>query len=214
MNRRLCIRFLTVVGSSGALMTFGSARAYACPSCMIAGADRMLPPIYAWCLLSFAWFLSAAIVAERRSERFAGIPRVSEAILLVLFAGFLGMTAVGPFPLLLLMAAPMAFYARAVALGRSPQRSAALADWSVVGSLLMAMTLTLMGWSVYQSRTRTEAQFIVQWPGSAQAVGAFARLQKREPASLSEYRYIVQHGRGAYVRRAAERIAILEGKPE
>lgn len=210
MNLLSAVRGLKTAGGIGAAIVFGAGRADACPACFMAASDRILPPIYAWCLLSFVWFLAAAIVAERRNKQFAVVPRVSVAILILLLAAFLGMAMIGPFPLLLLMLGPIAAFAKGVALRNHPERPPVYADMAAVGSVLMAATLALLGWSLYVRQTRTEAQFIVQWPGGAPAMSALRRLEDREPASLPEYRYIVQHGRGAAARVAAERIAVLE----
>lgn len=195
---------------AGVLLASATARAEACPACFMASADRILPPIYVWCLLSFVWFLSASIIAERRDAKFSGVPRISVAIIVVIFAGLFGLGAIGPFPLLLLMTAPITAFIRSVALRNHAGRSAAHTDMTVVGSILMGATLGLAGWSVYQRQTRTEAQFIVQWPGTTPALAALRHLQEKEPASLSEYRYIVQHGRGNAAKVASERIRILE----
>jgi hypothetical protein len=201
----------SIIGA-GMLLVFATSRAEACPACFMSASDRILPPIYAWCLLSFVWFLGAAIVAERRAARFSGVPRVSVAIIVIIFAALLGMGTIGPFPLLLLMATPITAFIRSIALRNQPGRTAADADMAVVGSILMAVTLGLAGWSLYLRQTRTEAQFIVQWPGGAPALAAPRRLQEREPASLPEYRYLVQHGSGNAAKVATERIEILEGR--
>jgi hypothetical protein len=75
----------------------------------------------------------------------------------------------------------------------------------LLGNTLMTHTLN----------ARTEAYHgkkIVEWSGGHPSDLVFRRLRNTEPGSIEAYRYIVQHGFGSMVSKAAERLGSI-GNP-
>jgi len=59
---------------------------------------------------------------------------------------------------------------------------------------------------VHTLRTRTDAGYICEWSGTAPGLARFAMLRKQEPASIDSCRYVIEHGSGWIVGKAAARL--------
>jgi hypothetical protein len=87
---------------------------------------------------------------------------------------------------------------------------------AIVGYIsAVVFILAVMGgiWSAYILHNRTDAKFYLQWSGTATGRELMSSFRQKEPASLDDYRYIVDHGKGMAVTDAARRIGAI-GDPK
>jgi hypothetical protein len=81
---------------------------------------------------------------------------------------------------------------------------------SIVVVLLIAAGIV---WRHQIMNTRTDAQMYLKWNGTMTGRALQMKFRQQEPASINEYRYILDHGSGHEVSDAARRIGII-GDPQ
>lgn len=182
----------------------------ACSMCVWAAADKVIPPVRIWCLISMAWFLLNSLIFSLYRVRVSIVPNILIAIVLVFAAILLGGAFLGPLPLLLLGIIPAIVFLRSFPQTNDGKWTKNL--YYTVQIIGVIATIVMLGTSykTYQIyKTRTPAQYIIQWRGTGPSLGTFEQLKRNEPASLTDYRYILEHGDGYILRDVAERVAII-----
>lgn len=197
-----------------ALVFFTQTEANACGKCVNAIVDRIFPPVYFWSLIIVVAFFSASILASTSKVKLPGIPGILKTLALIAFCSIMGIAFFGPFLILPLAIPPtLAFFRSFLSSGVEAYGKKTCFKLQILGlvTILAIISAAYQGFRI--SENRTDAQYIVQWHGTGTAMAMLKQLQQLEPASLTDYRYILQHARGIVLRNAAERVSII-GDPK
>lgn len=186
----------------------------ACSLCVIAAMDKLLPPIYVWCLISIFWFLLSSLISSIYKVKMFYIPKFIGAIGVIIVCMLLTFAFLGPLTILPLAITPaMAFFSSFAKTNKGNWKNNPYYSIQILG-FAATIAITLTSYQTYQIyRNRTVAQYVVQWTGTGISSGMLEQLKEKEPTSLDDYRYILEHGRGYQLIFVAERIAII-GDPE
>ena len=189
------------------IVTFCATEALACGVCVMAAFDSVLPPILLWMLLSTTWFISNGVFRSVTGASLPLQPGALGAIALAFLGLIIGAAMLGPLTVLPLAIPPAYAFIRSLIRrrdGETPLR--------VIGFVHLAAVAVTLVFTVHTLHTRTDAQFITRWSGSAIARKKFANLRATEPASLKTYREIVVSENAYMAGEAAERIGEI-GQP-
>jgi hypothetical protein len=187
----------------------------ACSVCIVAAMDKVLPPIYVWCLIAISWFLLNSLVSALYRTKISFTPDLIEALIVFVICVILGGAFLGPLPILALAITPtITFLVSFTKTNKGNWKNNPYYGIQFVG-FAAAIAITITSYHTYQIlQNRTLVHYIVQWPGAGiSSVTLLEQLKEKEPASLDDYRYILEHGKGFILIRAAERVAII-GDPE
>ena len=204
-----------MISPIAAILFLATERASAGVIDITAACDQVLPPILLWCAIAVCWFLATAAMASffRVTGRY--VPGIVKAIGAVVGFFLLAIVFAGP-PVLLLLALPSAVAAVFTFFGQS------VTNWPTrfrsALRLLACIAVTMISFATVKSihirRTRTEAEFVLQWGDAVPSIVIVRSWESQEPQSLPNYRQIVEHGRRMFVAvsDSAERIAEI-GEP-
>jgi len=186
----------------------------ACSICVIAAMDKVLPPIYVWCLIAISWFLLNSLISTIYKVKISYTPSIAGALVLFILCILFGGAFLGPIPILALAIAPtITFLGSFAKTNKGNWRNNPYYSIQFIG-FAAAVAITVTSYQTYQIyQNRTLAQYIVQWPSSGYSLSLFNQLKEKEPTSLADYRYILEQGRGFILVSVAERIAII-GDPD
>lgn len=196
------------------LIIFSVVEVQACSVCVTAFMDRVLPPIQIWCLISLSWFLLTSLISSVFKIKIFGVPKIIMALVLVFGCMVIGAGFLGPFIILPLAITPAIAFIRSF-----PQTNKGKWSQSAWYSVQIVGFIATIGilLTAYQTgkiyRTRTLGQYIVKWSLTGPSLSACEQLVRQEPASLTDYRYILENGKDHVLVFAGERIAAI-GDPE
>ena len=185
-----------------------AADANACGVCVMGATDIILPPIQIWMLIALTWFLSNGIVRSVTRINLPAQPKVFGAVGIAFLGLIVGGIAFGPLTILPLTLPPAYAFVRSIV-----QRRPGEVSVRVIGALHVLAIAMAVGFSVYTLRTRTDAEYIAQWPGSPTGRARFKALRHREPASLPAYRELLAGDNESLAVEAAERLGEV-GDPD
>jgi len=184
--------------------------ALACGQCVLALFDQLLPPIHFWMVLGLAWFILNGLIAALFNQHLPAQPRLLITLALAIGGYILGWGIFGPWAAFILAGISMHSFIRSIhPFGYTWPSLALRRAIAATGVVILCFAAYGTTQLVHILRTRTDAQFIAQWGNTLSGRGYYEKLRKREPSSLSEYRYIVTHGNIYTARRAAFRIAAI-----
>jgi hypothetical protein len=184
--------------------------ALACGKCVLAIFDRLLPPIHFWMVLGLAWFILNGLIAALFNQHLPAQPRLLITLALAIGGYISGWAVFGPWAAFILAGIAINSFLRSILpLGYKWPSLALRRAIAITGVVILCFVAYGTTQLVHILRTRTVAQFIVQWGGTTSTPLEFDKLRKREPSSLSDYRYIVTHGSNYVASRAARRIGAI-----
>ena len=207
------IKFRSLLAAVFVLLVLGN-EASACGVCAFAGFDSTMPPIFYWCALAVAWLLTTSVICAKYSVKSTMILRVT-ATAIIIIAGILGATTMfGPITLLpLALPAMITTLLAIINVGSFKQNSKARITIVSIGLVFMILSGIGLIWRKNILSTRTDAQMYIQWNGSMTGRALMAKFKQNEAASINEYRYIIDNGKGSAVADAARRLGII-GDPK
>jgi hypothetical protein len=169
----------------------------------------VIPPVVFWSFLSLSWFVMTGIASSVFHQKLPLQPRAVFSVGIAVAAALVGAAVLGPLVLLPLAVPPAYVFIRSVLPWRRLPVEGGLRkvilSLGIVSLLCAGAGLVVL---VRTLHTRTEAEYICQWASSAPAHAKFQALHKREPASLPEYRYIIQHSTDDFLAaETADRLA-------
>jgi len=186
-------------------MGAGATPARACGQCSFALVDRIVPPVHGWTLLAISLPLSVVVAGLLLRRRLPGTmhPLLQAGLTgaAVVLSGVAGPLLVWPAALPAMRAAWRARRGD----GNDRERRVLMR----IGTVHAVAALALLATGVIVLLTRTRADYIVQWGGTAGASMGLRSLTKDEPASLPDYRDIVMRGGGGEVAWAARRLGAI-----
>jgi hypothetical protein len=191
-----------------------STRAYACGMCVFAIFDEFLPPIYFWCIIATVWYIAVSLIGIKYGIKLANLLN-GGTVAIVVFAGLAGaLTMFGPVTLLpLALPAVITTIFAIINFGPFKQNKNARVVILCIGCVFLILTVFGLLWCKKILTTRTDAKVFIQWNSTMTGRGLMAKFKQKEPASLVDYRYIVDNGKGFAVAEAAKRIGII-GDPK
>jgi len=189
-------------------------KALACGMCAFAAFDSNLPPIYYWCAIIVIWFIAIVALSFHFKFRVLLITNLTIAIIAIITGLVIGFALLGPISILPLAIPPFVSTIIVLAKTRKDNNNTRerkpLLLVSIVVVLLIAAGFV---WRHQIMNTRTDAQMYLKWRGTMTGRALQMKFRQQEPASINEYRYIVDHGQGYEVSDAARRIGII-GDPK
>jgi len=191
---------------------FNAKEVKACSVCIVAAMDKLLPPIYVWCLIAISWFLLNSLVSVLYRTKISFTPNLIEALIVFVICVILGGGFVGPIPILALAITPtITFLVSFTKINKGNWKNNPYYGIQFVG-FAAAIVITITSYHTYQIlQNRTLGQYIVRWPGYSFALRE--QLKEKEPFSLADYRYILENSNDYILIPVAERIAII-GDPD
>ena len=192
------------------IITFSATEVEGCTACVTAMMDKILPPIFTWCLIAISWFLLSSLISSIYKVKIFYVPKFIGAIGVIIVCMVLAGAFPGPLTILPLAITPaMAFFSSFAKTNKGNWKNNPYYSIQILG-FAATIAITLTSYQTYQIyQNRTVAQYIVQWPGTGISSGMLKQLKEKEPATLADYRYILEHGRGYQLIFVAERIAII-----
>jgi hypothetical protein len=190
------------------LLMVTAADANACGVCVIAATDLILPPIQLWMLIALTWFLSNGIIRSVTRIDLPLQPKAFGAVGVVFLCLIVGGIALGSLTVLPLMLPPAYAFVRSIVQRRAGERSV-----QVIGALHVLAIAMAVVFSVHTLRTRTDAEYIAQWPGSPTGRARFKALSSGGAASLPAYRVLLAGDNEFLALEAADRLGEI-GIPE
>lgn len=200
-------RWVGVALVAAGLLVAAPGEALACGYCTRSIVDALLPGVNAWSTWAVAWLAAMSLVRYSTKVVLPFVPL--NPGWLVLGLGFLGCgVTYGLLPLLPLALGPLVSTLMAFIPGAGRRwGSAALRGVRWVGLVGVATGVVLAGYSTYVHRTRSDVDFMCEWPGGPVTRGKVKRLAREEPASLATYREILRRPSHSFTADVAERVA-------
>lgn len=169
-------------------------------------ADYLLPPIFAWVVVSIALFVAASLVSTWTGARYPGIPSIGRALLIVAALLVAGAAFLGLGLVVLLVVPVIILTLRVVRQPRNDQTQCnRWSLWLARGNT--AALILLVVFSLFSRIERTTADYVLQWQLTGPGSAMLGRLCSRGPEALSDLRVIAVNAHPTSAARVAPAIA-------
>lgn len=179
-----------------------------CSMCSTAIMDRLVPPALAWGVIGPTWMLLSGALGTIHRSRVPGNPRILISLALLVLGGYLAASSLGTMVAVFFYIPPIRAFAAATwgasARYDNPNLRRDIRRLGFLATIAIVVTASV---GVHTYLTRSDGEFVVRWGGTGPARTVLLGLDPQDPASLPDYRYVVEHGPRIHVCSAAARIA-------
>lgn len=193
---------LNVIG----LVAFFPASIEACSLCVSALADRVLPPIELWALVSIGLYLSASILRTYSGLKIWGIPSIGYAALVVAGA-FISAGAVFGLGLVVLLLIPIIILVFNTFLKKSADFGKYNWLFKGYGFLFIVVFLSMIALTIHAQSTRTLADYIIKWSSTTPGHFELKKICNEAEKGLPVLRKVIREAPPENVSLALETIA-------